>query len=118
MPHVLALSYLNGLADDASPVFTQSRDLFRIEAIGFFYLMVQCVNRRESFWNPYLDTLPGPDYDFTTPLWFDDPQDAAWLEGTDVWNTISARKDIYKQYYSKGIAAFKQAGMDVGPYTW
>ncbi|KAK4543024.1 hypothetical protein LTR36_006022 [Oleoguttula mirabilis] len=118
VPHALALSYLNALVDDACPVFKQRRPDFQgVENIGFFYLMVQHHYSTTSFWKPYLETLPKPQ-DFATPLWFDDPEDLAWLEGTDVLHTMLGRKEVYEQYYYAGVNILAQAGIDTGPFTW
>lgn len=117
-PHSLTLSYLNALVDDKFPVFAEQRSKFKIEAIGFFYLMTQYVHRNESFWKPYLDVLPQPEDDFSQPLFFESEDDIAWLEGTDVWHTVTARRDVYKEYHRKGIAVLQDAGIDVPPYTW
>jgi hypothetical protein len=117
-PHSLALSYLNALVDDGFPVFKQHRDRFKVEAIGFFYLMAQYINREQSFWKPYLDTLPGPEGELTQPLFFEHADDVAWVDGTDVWHTITARKGVYEKYYADGITILQKAGFDVEPYTW
>lgn len=117
-PHSMTLSYLNALVDDTFPVFREQRRQFKVEAIGFFYLMVQYVNRARSFWKPYLDALPDPEQDFSQPMFFKAVEDVAWLQGTDVWHTITARKEVYKKYYEDGMAVLKSAGMDVTPYTW
>ena len=117
-PHSIALSYLNALVDEAYPVFTEQRHNFTVEAIGFFYLMAQYVDRENSFWKPYLDTLPTPENDFTQPLFFEAVEDVAWLEETNVWHTITARKQVHENYYKDGIAALHEAGVNVEPYTW
>lgn len=118
VPHKLALSYLNALVDDAFPVFKQRRKDFQgVENIGFFYLMVQYHLSEASFWRPYLKTLPRPE-DFATPLWFDEPQDLAWLEGTDVLHTMLGRREAYQHYYQAGIQMFESAGIDTSPFTW
>ena len=117
-PHSMTLSYLNALVDDEFPVFRQQKQRFKVEAIGFFYLMTQYVNRDQSFWKPYLDVLPQPEDDFSQPLFFESPEDITWLRGTDVWHTVTARQDVYKEYYHSGIAVLQEAGIDVAPYTW
>ena len=118
VPHTLALSYLNALVDDTLPIFRdRRRDFGGVENIGFFYLMVQYLHKDTSFWRPYFELLPKPE-DMATPLWFDDPKDLAWLEGTDVLHTMLARKEVYKQHYSAGVTIFRQAGMDTTPLTW
>lgn len=117
-PHSLALSYLNALVDDVFPIFAQQWQRFKVEAMGFWYLMVQYVSLERSFWKPYLATLPAPGSEFTQPLFFDKPTDVEWLEGTDVWHTAIARKEVYEQYYGDGVAVLREAGVDVEPYTW
>lgn len=118
VPHSIALSYLNALADPEYPVFTQRRKAFKIEAIGFFYLSLQYVNRSTSFWKPYLESLPQPEERHTTPLWLDTPEDEAWLADTDALFTSKKLKAIYDDQYQSGIAILKDAGVDTAPLTW
>ncbi|KAH9830551.1 Set domain-containing protein [Teratosphaeria destructans] len=118
VPHSLTLSYLNALVDDAFPVFKQRRAEFKVEAMNFFYLCAQYLNKEKSFWKPYLDLLPSPEHDFTTPLYFDDPADLVWLEGTDILHTMVARREVHEQYYHPGLRALHRSGVDTGPYTW
>ncbi|KAK3711071.1 hypothetical protein LTR37_009858 [Vermiconidia calcicola] len=117
-PHSLALSYLNALVDDAFPVFKQQKHRFKVEAIGFFYLMAQYINREQSFWKPYLDTLPCPYQELTEALFFEHEEDVAWLEDTDVWRTVCARAQVYEMYHRDGIEVLREAGIDTQPYTW
>jgi hypothetical protein len=118
VPHSIALSYLNALADDEYPVFKQKRTAFKIEAIGFFYLALQYLNRSTSFWKPYLESLPQPEEQHTTPLWFDTPEDEAWLADTDALFTTKKLKAIYEEQYQSGIAVLGAAGIDTEPITW
>ncbi|QIW99060.1 hypothetical protein AMS68_004578 [Peltaster fructicola] len=118
VPHSHALSYLNALVDDAYPIFKARRRDFTIEAIGFFYLMLQYVDRRSSFWKPYLETLPPPSDQLTTPLWFDDADDARLLADTDVAHTMNKRRAIYEDYYTSGTAILKESGIDVSHFSW
>lgn len=118
VPHSMAFSYLNALADDAFPVFKQRRAEFKIEAIGFFYLMLQYHNKPTSFWKPWLETLPRPEDGHSTPLWFDSAEDEAWLADTDALFTTKKLKAIYEEQYSSGIATLEKAGIDTEPLTW
>lgn len=115
IPHSLALSSLNALVDDDFTVF-RKRGLAP-EAIGYFYLMNQYINREKSFWKPYLDTLPGPDVKHHTPFWFSD-EDLAWLEDTDVLHTTKARQETHRAQFKQGIAMIERANVDTQPYTW
>lgn len=96
VPHSLAVSSLNALVDDGFPVF-RNRGL-AVEAIGYFYLMHQYIHREESFWQPYLDSLPAPNGEHSTPFWFD-AEDTAWLEDTDVLHTTKARQNVHEEHY-------------------
>ena len=118
VPHSHALSYLNALVDDAYPVFRARRKEFKLEAIGRLYLALQHINKDKSFWKPYLDTLPAPGKESTTPIWFEDPGDIALLEGTDVWHASAQREAVYKQQYDSGLSILKQAGVDVSELSW
>ena len=118
IPHSIALSYLNALADDEYLVFRQHRKTLRIETLGYLYLALQYLQRSKSFWKPYLDTLPRPDESHTTPLWIDDPPDELWLADTDALYTMKQRRAIYGEQYAKGISILRNAGIDVEGLTW
>ncbi|WPH00255.1 ribosomal lysine n-methyltransferase set10 [Acrodontium crateriforme] len=120
-PHSISLSYLNGLVDDKYPVFQTRKNDFAIEAIGFWYLMAQYINRATSFWRPYLETLPPPEEGIPTALAFllnDASNDREWLEGTDVLHTAEGRFEVYERYYATGIVILREAGIDTEPFTW
>lgn len=115
VPNAMALSSLNALVDDDFTVF-RNRGL-PVEAIGYFYLMHQYINKETSFWKPYLDTLPGPEVDHGTPVWFDQP-DTEWLAETDVLHTAHVRLDNYQSIYKQGVEKLRKANIDTEPYSW
>lgn len=115
IPHSLALSSLNALVDDDITVLR--RRGLAPEAIGYFYLMKQYINKDKSFWKPYLDTLPCPEAEHHTPFWFAD-EDLAWLEDTDVLHTMEARQEIHSVHYQDGLAMLERAKVDTESYTW
>ncbi|GAB7352361.1 hypothetical protein MBLNU459_g2800t1 [Dothideomycetes sp. NU459] len=117
VPHQLALSNLNALVDNEFPAFKTHAKSFTVEALTFFYLMAQWINKDKSFWKPYLNTLPTPDEGFNTPLWFDE-EDRTWLEGTDLHPTVLKREEIWQQYWRDGVDVLESAGMDMQNYTW
>lgn len=117
VPHHLALSHLNALVDDDFPVFKTHAKAFTVEALTFFYLMAQWINKEKSFWEPYLDNLPTPEQGFGTPLWFDE-EDRKWLEGTDLHFSLLKREEIWQQYWRDGVDVLKSTGMDTSEYTW
>ena len=117
VPYSLTLSCLNAMVDDRFPVFKESADSFTVEALGFFYLMTQCIHRDTSFWKPYLDTLPTPEEGFSTPFWFED-EELRWLEGTDLHPSFLARQEVWKRYWEDGMEVLRRKGVDSEPYTW
>lgn len=116
-PHSLSLSALNAMVDDAYPVFKENANAFTVEALGFFYLMVQWLDREKSFWKPYLDTLPTPEEGFGTPNFFDD-DDLKWIERTDLHLVYVKRRDVWEQYWREGVIVLERHGIDSKPYTW
>jgi len=118
IPHSIALSYLNALADVQYPVLKQHRKDLRIETIGYLYLALQYLQRSKSFWKPYLDMLPSPDDRHTTPLWIDDAANEIWLADTDDLYTMKQRRAIYEEQYDKGVGILRNAGIDVKDLTW
>ena len=117
VPHHLALSNLNAQVDDSFPVFRTHARSFTVEALTYFYLMAQWINKETSFWKPYLDTLPSPEQGFGTPLWFNH-EDKKWLEGTDLQPTSIAREAAWHSHWQDGIDVLKSEGVDAAPYTW
>lgn len=117
VPHSIALSSLNAQVDLAFPVFKTHAKSFTVEALGFFYLMAQRINRETSFWKPYLDLLPTPEQGVGTPFWFDQ-DDLAWLQGTDLHQTFLGRQEVWERYWMDGLDVLKAAGVDATEYTW
>ncbi|KAK6442425.1 hypothetical protein LTR95_001333 [Oleoguttula sp. CCFEE 5521] len=118
VPHSLAFSHLNALVDDGYPLFKQQRTALGVEITGFFYLMLQYLHRDKSFWKHYLDALPKPEGEHTTPLWFDDHTDEVWLADTDAAYTAKKRREAYLAQYDSGIAVLRKAGIDTSSLTW
>lgn len=117
VPHHLALSNLNAQVDDAFTVFKSKANSFTVEALSFFYLMAQWLNKEKSFWKPYLEVLPSPEEGYGTPFWFGD-DDLLWLEGTDLAPSFVGRRDIWQRYWREGVRVLKEAGTDTSGYTW
>jgi len=88
-----------------------------VEALGFFYLMAQYLNKERSFWKPYLDTLPTPEQGFNSPFWFDD-DDLKWLEGTDLHPSFLGRKEAWQRYWRQDTKVMAKHGMNTDRYTW
>ncbi|OQO03935.1 hypothetical protein B0A48_10577 [Cryoendolithus antarcticus] len=118
VPHSLAFSHLNALVDDAYPVFKQQRVALGVEITGFFYLMLQYLHHESSFWKHYLEALPKPEDQHTTPLWFDNADDESWLADTDAAYTAQKRREAYLGQYDTGVTVLRKAGIDTSSLTW
>jgi hypothetical protein len=118
IPHHLSLSYLDALCDDDYPFPRLQEDRLGARVIGYFYLMIQYVHRDQSFWGPYLETLPVPDADLTYPVFSESAEDLAWLAGTDALTSVTERKNEFACSYKEGIVCMQHAGIDIEPYTW
>lgn len=81
------------------------------------FLIEQYLLKQNSFWWPYIRTLPQPGdkHGLNAPLW-EDAEDLKWLEGTNLGKAIPARKAIWKQEFD----AFTERidPQDREPYTW
>jgi hypothetical protein len=82
-----------------------------------FYLMGQYLRGKESFWYPYLCTLPQPGQ-LTTPLFFGE-EDVDWIQGTGIPEASVERIKIWDQKYDDAINKLEGFGfLDCGEFTW
>ncbi|GAD94457.1 SET domain protein [Paecilomyces variotii No. 5] len=93
-----------------------------IDAVGpqettAFFLMGHYLKGRESFWYPYIRTLPPPG-ELTTPLYYEG-EDLEWLQGTSLYAARQQRLEIWKDKYETDVRALKEWGFgDAERYTW
>ncbi|KAK4948055.1 hypothetical protein LTR10_013109 [Elasticomyces elasticus] len=89
------------------------------ESLQAFFLMEQLVIGEQSWWAPYIATLPT--VDDVTDMQFEEEADVIWLEGTNLKGGISAQVAKWKEMYLQGMGQLKQAqwpnALD-GSYTW
>lgn len=82
-----------------------------------FYLMGQYLRGPESFWYPYLRTLPQPGQ-LTTPLFFGE-EDVDWIQGTGIPEASVGRIKLWDQKYDDAINKLESFGfLDCGEFTW
>ncbi|KAK2736605.1 hypothetical protein FQN57_000722 [Myotisia sp. PD_48] len=103
-PHnfVYSQKFLNGLRNDC--------------ALAFF-LLHQYLERENSYWEPYIATLPRC-YELTSIIWYEE-DDMEWLSGTDLFTARAHRLQLLRQQYDLGIAYLKDASNECVPsYSW
>lgn len=93
-----------------------------IDAVGpqetmAFFLMGHYLKGSESFWHPYIRTLPAPG-ELTTPLYYEG-EDLEWLQGTSLYAAREQRLEIWKDKYETGVKVLREwAFEDADKYTW
>jgi hypothetical protein len=131
-PFNLTLSHLNclpsppeGVRPEAeSSVCSSLVGKVAHSAVAAFFLAEQRLKGKDSFWHPYINSLP-KEPDMTTPLWFQ-PQDLMWLNGTNLYpsavpphrTAVGLRTAMYEETWKSGVAVLRENGVDVTPYTW
>jgi hypothetical protein len=131
-PFGLTLSHLNILPSPPAGLHSCAQDSICAKlidklptaAVSYFFLVEQRLKGDESFWKPYISTLPKED-DMNTPLWFQE-QDLKWLLGTTIHSSgtdpsksgLEMRRGMWRDQWQKGIDVLTEAGDDVGRYSW
>ena len=84
-----------------------------------FFLMLQYLRREESFWWPYIRSLPQPNEtdSFGTPFWFSE-EDRLWLLGTDLDESSLTRIAIWKSDWERAVQTLRRLDRPVEAYTW
>lgn len=82
-----------------------------------FFLMGQYLKAENSFWHPYIRSLPRPD-ELTTPLFYSD-DDLAWLNMTSLAAAREQRLQIWRANYEKGVAFLRELQFEnADAYSW
>ncbi|ODQ67213.1 SET domain-containing protein [Nadsonia fulvescens var. elongata DSM 6958] len=85
-----------------------------------FFLIHQRILKEKSFWEPYINILPTEE-SFTTPLYFD-KDDLVWLEGTNIYEDIEARRASWELEWENNIGAlpepFEKSLYTLEQYIW
>ncbi|KAI9717145.1 MAG: hypothetical protein M1812_004893 [Candelaria pacifica] len=123
-PHSLTMSYLNAKAISGfsphGPVFPASfLDVLPPRTVTVFFLSQQYLLGEESFWSPYIKTLPQPGVGdkLSTPFYFSD-EDRLWLRGTNMEKGYMEREIEWKDLWTKGISILMEEAWDTAGYTW
>ncbi|KAJ5650796.1 uncharacterized protein N7484_004519 [Penicillium longicatenatum] len=82
-----------------------------------FFLIAHFLRGEQSFWYPYLQTLPQPGQ-MTTPLFFGE-EDVDWLQGTGIPDASVSRYRDWDKQYDLSIEKLEQAGFEgFEAFTW
>ncbi|KAL8696113.1 MAG: hypothetical protein Q9224_002964 [Gallowayella concinna] len=123
-PHSLTLSCYNthsfanefghDPAGDSDPI--SSWNLLR------FFLVEQYQLKGQSFWHPYICTLPDPftKFPFNTPLYYDD-EDSIFLRGTSLEYSTRKIEQAWRDEHAEGLRRLRQTNLDRYPwdiYKW
>jgi len=127
----LTLSHLNILSPAPAGVASFAADSVAAKlvgkvsprSLGYVFLAEQRLKGKESFWAPYIDTLPA-ESDMCTPPWFE-KEDLKWLLGTTMHSSeepgksaVEERKRMWRGEFADVINAFEEAAVDPRSYSW
>ncbi|KAI9879562.1 MAG: hypothetical protein M1830_008096 [Pleopsidium flavum] len=123
-PYSLTLSYLNAIS---APPFQSHGDSLPQQFLGdmdrhtvtVFFLMLQYLKKENSFWWPYICTLPQPEEaeKVGTPFWFS-KADRLWLLGTDLEEASLSRIATWKTDWERALQRLRALGRPAEAYTW
>lgn len=125
-PLSVTMSYFNaiGYSSEKGSFSKHELELPRefIDAVGreettAFFLMGQFLRGENSFWYPYLRTLPQPGQ-MTTPLFFDE-EDVDWIQGTGIPDASVQRFQTWDQKFDYCMERLEKSGFEgLEEYTW
>ncbi|KAF2834417.1 SET domain-containing protein [Patellaria atrata CBS 101060] len=105
-PLSLSLSYLNvfpdhyAVRDSSKSSIRYLRDLVLPHTISYFFLMEQLLLGSQSYWSPYIESLPSPEQ-LMTPFYFGE-NDLEWLKGTNVHGAIEPTVETWRNEWTQG----------------
>lgn len=76
--------------------------------VQYFFLIEQYLLGPDSWWAPYISTIPNPDAIDT--MIFTDDEDMRWLAGTNLKGALARQNDKWKELYMAASAQLKQLG--------
>lgn len=112
-PYTTSMSYMN--AYDAFPTLSARSPRFPqkflhevpAKVIGCYFLMQQYLLGDQSFWAPYIRSLPQPDEPekLATPLYWND-EARAWLNGTNLLMAVRQREEMWSEELDHAAKVF------------
>jgi hypothetical protein len=88
------------------------------EEVAIFFLIGQYLRGSESFWHPYLRTLPQPGA-LTTLPYYEEEDDLEWLEGTSLVQARKQKVTQLREKYDASYGELQKAGVEGSEkYSW
>lgn len=123
-PHELTISWLNVIR--GSETFLSQFDLgeayYAINQVVIvrFFVVNEYLKREESFWWPYIRSLPQPDKAqmLGTPLYYDE-EDFAWIRGTNLEHASGKTERMWHIEYDEALQSLvPMAGSHAAEWSW
>ncbi|KAL3477131.1 hypothetical protein BJX99DRAFT_226736 [Aspergillus californicus] len=88
------------------------------EEAAIFFLVGQWLRGSESFWYPYLQTLPQPG-SLTTLPYYEEEEDLEWIEGTSLVAARQQKIALLQERYKTSCSELQKSGFeDAEQYSW
>jgi hypothetical protein len=123
-PHELTISWMNVIS--GSKAFLDQFDLGNVDpavnqvVIVRFFVMNEYLKQRDSFWWPYIRSLPQPSeiHLLGTPLWYSDC-DRKWIRGTGLEKSASRTEQMWRQEYESAMHSLHpMARSSISEWSW
>ena len=123
-PHELTISWLNIMSGSESflSYFNLDEAFYTINQVVIVRLFIvnEYLKQRESFWWPYIRSLPQPfqAHLFATPLWYED-SDWAWIRGTSLESNARQTERIWREEYAAAIRSLDLVSrLSTSEWSW
>ncbi|KAL4821766.1 hypothetical protein BDW67DRAFT_189717 [Aspergillus spinulosporus] len=126
-PIATTMSYLNAIDFHAGYAHFPAHDVkfpssfiekISSEEVAIFFLIGQYLRGPESFWHPYIRTLPQPG-SLTTLPYYEEEDDLEWLEGTSLLQARKQKVALLREKYERSRDELRKSGFqDAEKYSW
>ncbi|KAL4908177.1 hypothetical protein BDW74DRAFT_146998 [Aspergillus multicolor] len=126
-PVATTMSYFNAIDHHAGSVHFPANDVrfpsAFVESVGpeevaIFFLVGQYLRGTESFWHPYIRTLPQPG-SLTTLSYYQEEEDLEWLEGTSLVQARKQKIALLQEKFESSSSELRKSGFpDAEKYSW
>lgn len=116
-PHTLTLSWLNVIHGSESFLncfdMQSASRLINETVLTRFFLMKQYALKERSFWWPYIQSLPQPNFlnHLNMPFWYD-AEDLIWIRGTNIEYAMREKEQLWRREFEEGARLLALEGFD------
>lgn len=123
-PHELTISWLNVIS--GSEAFLSQFDLGNGDpavnqvVIVRFFIIHEHLKQRDSFWWPYIRSLPQPSevHLLGTPLWYSE-REWKWIRGTGLEKSARRTEQMWRQEYEIAMHSLQPlARSSISEWSW